>query len=168
MEPGLTAWTFNHVLVRVEWHLTLTVHCYLIRLEGFRPCQISESGVKVLGRLVLEFHILLQGMDFTLADNACSWLKMDLNMIRGHNLLSAMEGPATTACLLWPVKPFHLHGGILALDHDLLYLAYEWCVSVLFIQQQHIVSDSVQYPLVFEGLGLCFLARHSLVEQICG
>ncbi len=23
--PGLTAWTFNHVLVRIEWHLTLTV-----------------------------------------------------------------------------------------------------------------------------------------------
>ena len=31
--------------------------------------------------------------------------------------------PATTACLLWPVKPFHLHGSILALDYDLLYLA---------------------------------------------
>ncbi len=23
--PGLTAWTLDHVLVRVEWHLTLTV-----------------------------------------------------------------------------------------------------------------------------------------------
>lgn len=31
--------------------------------------------------------------------------------------------PATTACLLWPVEPFHLHGSILALDYDLLYLA---------------------------------------------
>lgn len=38
------------------------------------------------------YHVLLQCVDFALADNACSWLKMDLDMIRSHHLLSAMEG----------------------------------------------------------------------------
>ena len=60
------------------------------------------------------YHILLQCVNFTLADNACSWLKMDLNMIRGHHLLSAMEGlqqkyPGQLAYINYAYNAFRMH-----------------------------------------------------------